>query len=166
MARVGVVAIRERFAKLTDPRVDRTKDHLLSDMVVIALCAAICGANSWADVERFGNSKLDWLLRFLDLPNGIPSHDTFGRVFSRLDTSEFLTCLHNWLRSLGLALKEKHVAIDGKTLRRSFDKAEGKSALHLVMLGRATCGFHWAKWPWTTNRTRSRPSRNCSRSWS
>ena len=132
MARVGVVAIRERFAKLTDPRVDRTKDHLLSDMVVIALCAAICGANSWADVERFGNSKLDWLLRFLDLPNGIPSHDTFGRVFSRLDTSEFLTCLHNWLRSLGLALKEKHVAIDGKTLRRSFDKAKGKSALHLV----------------------------------
>lgn len=132
MARVGVVAIRERFAKLTDPRIERTKRHLLSDMVVIALCAAICGANSWADVERFGKTKLDWLLRFLDLPNGVPSHDTFGRVFSRLDTSEFLTCLHNWLRSLGLALKEKHVAIDGKTLRRSFDKATGKSALHLV----------------------------------
>lgn len=132
MARVGVVAIRARFANLADPRVDRTKVHLLSDMVVVALCAAICGANGWADVERFGKSKLDWLLQFLDLPNGIPSHDTFGRVFARLDTSEFLTCLHNWLRSLGLALKEKHVAIDGKTLRRSFDKAAGKSPLHLV----------------------------------
>lgn len=132
MARVGVVAIRETFANLPDPRVERTKLHLLSDMVVIALCAAICGANSWADVERFGEAKIDWLLRFLDLPNGIPSHDTFSRVFARLDTSEFLTCLHNWLRSLGLALKEKHVAIDGKTLRRSFDKAAGKSPLHLV----------------------------------
>lgn len=132
MARVGIVSIQERFAKLSDPRIERTKLHLLSDMVVIALCAAICGADSWADVERFGTSKLDWLRRFLDLPNGIPSHDTFGRVFSQLDTSEFLTCLHNWLRSLGLALKEKHVAIDGKALRRSFDKATGKSALHLV----------------------------------
>ena len=80
MARCGVVAIRARFSRLTDPRMERTKRHGLLDMVVIALCAAICGANSWADVERFGKAKRDWLLRFLDLPNGIPSHDTFGRV--------------------------------------------------------------------------------------
>jgi len=132
MARAGVVAIRARFSKLTDPRIERTKRHLLLDMVVISLCAAICGANSWADVERFGKAKLDWLSRFLDLPNGIASHDTFGRVFARLDTNEFLTCLHNWLRSLKLALKDQQVAIDGKTLRRSFDKAAGKSALQLV----------------------------------
>ena len=132
MARVGVVAIRERFSSLTDPRIERTKRHLLLDMVVIALCAAICGANSWSDVERFGNSKLDWLRRFLDLPNGIPSHDTFGRVFARLDTNQFLTCLHNWLRSLKLAMQDKQVAIDGKVLRRSFDRAAGKSPLQLV----------------------------------
>ena len=132
MARIGVVAIRARFSQLTDPRIERTKRHLLLDMVVIALCAALCGANSWADVERFGKAKLDWLSRFLDLPNGIPSHDTLGRVFARLDTNEFYTCLHNWLRSLKLALKDKQVAIDGKTLRRSFDKAAGKSALQLV----------------------------------
>lgn len=132
MARVGIVAIRERFAKLTDPRIERTKWHLLPDMVVIAVCAAICGANSWADVERFGNAKLDWLVRFLDLPNGIPSHDTFGRVFARLDTSEFFTCVHNWLRSFRLVLKDKHVAIDGKTLRRSYDKATKTSSLHMV----------------------------------
>jgi len=132
MARVGVVAIRERFSSLTDPRIERTKRHLLLDMVVIALCAAICGANSWADVERFGTSKRDWLRRFLDLPHGIPSHDTFGRVFARLDTNQFLTCLHNWLRSLKLALNEKQVAIDGKVLRRSFDRAAGTSALQLV----------------------------------
>jgi predicted transposase YbfD/YdcC len=132
MARVGVVAIRARFANLTDPRVDRTKRHLLLDMVAIALCGAICGANSWADVERFGKAKLNWLRQFLDLEEGIPSHDTFSRVFARLDTNEFLTCLHNWLRSFKLALKEKHVAIDGKTLRGSFDRARGKSPLHLV----------------------------------
>jgi predicted transposase YbfD/YdcC len=132
MARAGVVVIRERFSRLTDPRIERTKRHLLLDMVVIALCAAICGANSWADVERFGRAKLDWLTRFLDLPNGIPSHDTFSRVFARLDTNEFYTCLHNWLRSLKLAVKEKQVAIDGKTLRRSFDRAAGESALQVV----------------------------------
>src|SRR3954452_25539046 len=95
VARAGVVAILTRFEKLTDPRIERTKQHLLLDMVTIALCAAICGANSWVDVEKFGVAKRDWFARFLELSYGIPSHDTFGRVFARLDTSEFLTCLHN-----------------------------------------------------------------------
>jgi predicted transposase YbfD/YdcC len=111
---------------------DRTKRHLLLDMVTIALCAAICGANSWVDVETFGDAKREWFARFLKVPNGIPSHDTFGRVFARLDTGEFLTCLQNWLRSLKLSLKEQGVAIDGKTLRGCFDAASGKSALHVV----------------------------------
>lgn len=132
MARPGVVAILSRFENLTDPRVDRTKEHLLLDMVVIALCAAICGADSWVDVEKFGDAKQEWFSRFLKLPNGIPSHDTFGRVFARLDTQEFLTCLHNWLRSLHLSLKDQGVAIDGKTLRGAVDAASGKSALHVV----------------------------------
>lgn len=132
MARCGVVAILTRFENLTDPRIERTKQHVLLDMVTIALCAAICGANSWVDVEKFGVAKRDWFSRFLELPHGIPSHDTFGRVFARLDTSEFLTCLHNWLRSLHLSLKEQGIAIDGKTLRGSFDAASGKSALHVV----------------------------------
>jgi predicted transposase YbfD/YdcC len=101
-------------------------------MIVLALCAAICGAEGWADVERFGKAKRKWFARFLQLPNGIPSHDTFGRVFARLDTSEFLTSLHNWIRCLNLALKDRGVAIDGKTVRRSFDNATGKSAVHLV----------------------------------
>lgn len=132
MARPGVVAILTRFENLTDPRVERTKQHLLIDMVTIGLCAAICGADSWVDVEKFGIAKRGWFARFLDLPNGIPSHDTFGRVFARLDTAEFLLCLQNWLRSLKLSLKEQGVAIDGKTLRGSFDAASGKSALHVV----------------------------------
>jgi predicted transposase YbfD/YdcC len=105
---------------------------LLIDMVTIGLCAAICGADSWVDVEKFGHAKRDWFARFLELPDGIPSHDTFGRVFARLDTAEFLLCLQNWLRSLHLSLKEQGVAIDGKTLRGSFDAASGKSALHVV----------------------------------
>lgn len=132
MARPGVVAILTKFEKLTDPRIERTKRHLLLDMVAISLCAAICGANSWVDVEKFGIAKRAWFERFLELPEGIPSHDTLGRVFARLDTAEFLLCLQNWLRSLGLSLKEQGIAIDGKTLRGSFDAASGRSALHLV----------------------------------
>lgn len=138
MARAGIVEIRDRFAGVTDPRVERTKRHKLLDMIVIALCGAIAGADGWADVERFGKAKLDWFRRFLELPHGPASHDTFGRVFTQLDTDEFLTCLHNWMRSLQLTLKQKSktgelaVAIDGKTLRRSFDTATGKSALHVV----------------------------------
>ena len=130
--RLRVAAIGTHFAKLTDPRIERTKLHSLLDMVFIALCATICGAEGWADVERFGKSKRDWFARFLSLENGIPSHDTFGRVFARLDTQEFQTCVHNWLLNLGLLLKDHGVSIDGKTLRRSFDAATGKSALHVV----------------------------------
>lgn len=132
VARSGIVAIVAKFESLTDPRIERCKQHLLLDMVTIALCAAICGADSWADVERFGLAKQAWFQRFLALPNGIPSHDTFGRVFARLDTGEFLACLSNWLRSLHLSLQEQGIAIDGKTLRGSFDAASGKSALHVV----------------------------------
>ena len=127
-----VAAIGAHFNKLTDPRVERTKLHSLLDMVVITLCATICGAEGWADVERFGKMKRDWFVRFLSLENGIPSHDTFGRVFARLDTQEFQTCVHNWLLNLGLQLKDQGISIDGKTLRRSFDAATGKSALHMV----------------------------------
>jgi len=132
VAHRGVVAILSRFEDLTDPRIERCKQHLLLDMVSITLCAAICGADSWADVERFGLAKQLWFERFLELPNGIPSHDTFGRVFARLDTGEFLICLQNWLRSLHLSLKEQGIAIDGKTMRGSFDAGSGKSALHIV----------------------------------
>jgi predicted transposase YbfD/YdcC len=132
MARIGAVAILTRFEKLTDPRIERTKQHLLLEMVTIALCATICGADSWVDVEKFGVAKQEWFGRYLKLPNGIPSHDTFGRVFARLDTQEFLTCVHNWLQSLHRTLKDQGVAIDGKTLRGAFDAASGKSALHVV----------------------------------
>ena len=124
--------ILTHFDDLTDPRMERTKRHLLIDMVAIALCAAICGAEGWADVERFGKKKREWFARFLELPNGIPSHDTFGRVFARLDSSEFYACLQRWIRSLNKAVSDHGVRLDGKTLRHSFDIASGKDALHLL----------------------------------
>lgn len=128
----SVAAIFEHFDTLTDPRIERNKHHLLHEMVVVALCGAICGAEGWADVERFGDTKLEWFRRFLQLDNGIASHDTFGRVFARLDTKEFLGCLQAWVEHFQSALREQGVAIDGKTMRRSFDRATGKSALHVV----------------------------------
>lgn len=128
----SVAAIFDHFDALTDPRLERNKLHLLHEMVVIALCGAICGADGWADMERFGNTKLEWFRRFLKLENGIASHDTFGRVFAMLDTAEFLECLQAWVGHFQSALRDQGIAIDGKTMRRSFDHATGKSALHVV----------------------------------
>src|SRR3954470_97230 len=120
------------FENLTDPRVERSRRHVLQDMLVIALCATIANCNHWADVERYGNAKLDFLRRFLELPNGIPSHDTFGRVFARLDPAALLLCLRDWLADLRARLGGDHVAIDGKSLRGSHDGDARPNALHLV----------------------------------
>jgi len=119
------------FDDLTDPRMDWTKRYLLIDMVVIVLCAAICGAEGWADVERFGKKK-KWFVRFLQLQSDIPSHDTFGRVFARLDTCEFYACLQRWVRPLNSALTDHGVRLDGKTLGHSFDTASGKAADYVL----------------------------------
>jgi predicted transposase YbfD/YdcC len=101
------------------------------EVVVVALCGTIAGADSWADIERFGKQRLTWLRTFLKLEGGIPSHDTFGRVFSLLDPGELVNCIQQWLRDLGLEIGQ-HIAIDGKTLRGSGDKAAGRNPLHLV----------------------------------
>jgi predicted transposase YbfD/YdcC len=120
------------FGNLTDPRVERTKRHSLLDIFILALCATLGGANGWVDVERFGKAKLDFFRRFLALPNGIPSHDTFGRLFARLDPAALLTCIQNWLAAFRTVAEREMVAIDGKTLRGSFDTAAGRNPLHLV----------------------------------
>lgn len=119
------------FENLTDPRLERTRRHELFEIVVIAVCATIAGSDSWTDIERFGNEKLDWLRTFLRLENGIPSHDTFGRVFSQLDPAKLGACIVQWLNDVGCELG-KHIGIDGKTLRGSFDTAAGQNPLHLV----------------------------------
>jgi predicted transposase YbfD/YdcC len=126
------LTLAHHFADLTDPRIDRSRLHELLDIVAIAICAVVAGADSWDDIEDFGNAKIDWLKTFLALPNGIPSHDTFRRLFERLDPDQFQKGFLRWIEALHEATERQVVAIDGKTLRRSFDRAKGKSALHLV----------------------------------
>jgi predicted transposase YbfD/YdcC len=117
---------------IVDPRVDRTKDHSLHDILIIAVLALLCGAETFVDFEDFGDSKEEWLRTFLKLPNGIPSHDTFGRVFALLDPRQFAECFSEWTQSLRRSIPREVVAIDGKTVRRSHDRARGKSAIHMV----------------------------------
>ncbi len=124
--------VYQHFEKITDPRVNRGGNHNLMEMIFVALTATLCGANGWADVERFAKSKHKWFRRFIKLEFGIPSHDTFGRVFARLDTAEFFTAMHTWVDAFAGSLRGQGVAIDGKTLRGSFDKAAGKSPLHTI----------------------------------
>jgi hypothetical protein len=127
----GLVAVFTPFEDLADPRIERTRVHDLFELVVVSLCGTIAGADSWTDIERFGNHRLPWLRTFLQLKEGIASHDTFGRVFSLLDPAELAGCVQQWLQEIGRELGQ-HIAIDGKTLRGSFDKAAGRNPLHLV----------------------------------
>ena len=132
MALGPAVLVSTHFENVTDPRVNRGRNHDLLEMVFITLTAAICGAQGWADVERFAKSKREWFLRFIRLPFGVPSHDTFGRVFALRDTGEFLTAMHHWVDAFAGSLRDQGVAIDGKTLRGSFDKAAGQSPFHVI----------------------------------
>jgi predicted transposase YbfD/YdcC len=122
----------EHFATLDDPRIERTKEHLLLDIVGITICAVICGADSWVDIENYGNAKIDWLNQFLALPNGIPSHDTFARVFARLDPAQFEQCFLNWIEAVSQLSNGQIIAVDGKTLRHSYDRGGAKGAIHMV----------------------------------
>jgi len=126
------LALLDHFAALVDPRAERTQRHKLLDVIAVALCATLAGADDWVAVERFGNAKIDWLRRFLELPNGIPAHDTFGRIFARLDPEQFEACFRSWVSAIGARLQLRLVPIDGKTVRGSRDAAAGHKALHLV----------------------------------
>jgi predicted transposase YbfD/YdcC len=126
------VSISTHFADLEDPRIDRTKLHKLFDIIVVAICAVICGADSWVEIEEFGNAKIDWFRTFLELPNGIPSHDTFGRVFALLDPDQFRCSFVSWIQAISRITDGEIVAFDGKTLRRSHDNRLGKAAIQMV----------------------------------
>ncbi|MBD2255847.1 ISAs1 family transposase [Nostoc parmelioides] len=126
------ITIADHFAVMSDPRIDRTKRHKLIDMLIIALCAVICGAESWVAIELYGCTKYEWLKTFLELPNGIPSHDTFARVFARLNPQQFQECFLSWMRSIQKVTSGEIVAIEGKTLCGSNDKASGQSAIEIV----------------------------------
>jgi predicted transposase YbfD/YdcC len=120
------------FAKLEDFRINRSKEHKLLDIVVIAVCAIICGANDFVGMERFGKAKRPWLEKYLALANGIPSHDTFRRVISRLKPEAFVECFLSWVEALQVAMAGKIVGIDGKTARATMDRAKNKKAVHVV----------------------------------
>jgi predicted transposase YbfD/YdcC len=119
------------FAQVEDPRMERTKRHRLRDIIILAICGVICGAEGWVEIEEFGKAKEAFFQDLLDLPNGIPSHDTFGRVFSLIDPKQFEASIVQWVQGISQTVKGV-VAIDGKTLQRSHDRTNGKKALHMV----------------------------------
>jgi predicted transposase YbfD/YdcC len=127
-----IVNIEEYFSVISDPRKSINKRHKLIDIIVISICATLSGCEDFTEISVYGESKEEWLKTFLELPNGIPSHDTFTRVFRSIDPDEFGNCFSEWVQALRAEVSQEVVAIDGKTIRRSFDKAAEKSALHVV----------------------------------
>lgn len=119
------------FAEVTDPRVQRRKQHKLLDIIGLTICAIVAGADTFAGIERFGRARKQWLSQFLELEGGIPSHDTLGRVWSRVDPEEFEEGFRRWIAQLAGAVEEV-VSVDGKTLRRSYDRESEKAALQMI----------------------------------
>jgi len=129
---IPTTSIISHFSSIEDPRIERRKQHELKDIFFITLCATICGADSWVAIETFGKAKEAWFTEVLSLKNGIPSHDTFGYVFSVIDTEEFSRCFSRWVSDLSKLSGGEIVSIDGKCLRRSMDTASNKAAIYMV----------------------------------
>jgi predicted transposase YbfD/YdcC len=132
MEKPSTVALLDHFADVPDPRIARHRWHKLSDILVIAVGAVLCGAESYPAIEDFGHERAEWLKQFLELPEGIPSHDTFNRVLRLLDPVQFQACFLRWMQAVAEVTAGEIVAIDGKALRRSFAKGTGKRAIHMV----------------------------------
>ena len=120
------------FDNLSEPRVDRTKLHKLMDVVFIAVCALLSGANDFVGMEKFGKTKIAWLKKYLELPNGIPSHDTFGRVIQAINPQQFVDCFRSWVAAFAETTRGRFVGIDGKTARASLDRKADQNPLHVV----------------------------------
>jgi predicted transposase YbfD/YdcC len=132
MANNGSASFREHFQDLPDPRVERTRKHPLINILFIAVCGVLSGADSFASIHEFAIDRRHWFARYLDLSHGIPSDDTLGRVLARLDPGAFEECLLGWIRAVQEATEDRLIAIDGKTLRGSYDRADGRAAIHMV----------------------------------
>jgi predicted transposase YbfD/YdcC len=124
--------IEKHFGNIEDPRIERTKLHKLVDILVIAICAVIAGADNWEDIEEFGKARIEWFQTILEIPNGIPSHDTFNRLFARLEPAQFQNSFISWMKSASELIGGQVIAIDGKVVRRSHDNGIGKSAIDMV----------------------------------
>ena len=146
----------EHFKELPDPRVDRTKEHELIDILIIAVCTLLSGGESFNDMEDFGYAKQEWFKTFLNLRNGIPSHDTFNRLFAALDPEQFLECFLRWTQSLRQAVAREIVALDGKALRRAVD--QDQSIKYVVSA--------WASSKWGTKATKLPQCRHYCGCWS
>lgn len=126
------ITLLDHFSQLTDPRIDRTKEHKLVDIITIAICGMISGADNWVAMEQYGNAKQEWLKQFLELPNGIPSHDTIARLFARLDPKEFEQCFRDWVKTISELIPGEVISIDGKTVKHSGSKAKNRKPIHVV----------------------------------
>jgi predicted transposase YbfD/YdcC len=124
--------LMDYFEQVTDPRIEGSQRHKLIDIITITVCGVICGADKWVDIQAFGEAKQGWLKTFLELPNGIASHDTFGEVFARIQPQEFERCFLAWVKAVAVISEGEIVAIDGKTLCGSHDRVLGKGAIHMV----------------------------------
>ncbi len=127
---VESASLLDHFRDLADPRAEHLLEHQLIDIIGLTICAVICGADSWVDIENYGKAKVDWLKGFLGLANGIPSHDTISRLFAALDPDALRECFLNWVRAVAQLSQGEVIAIDGKTLRHSYER--GKGAIHMV----------------------------------
>lgn len=126
------IALMTHFADVNDPRRDQGKRHMLSDILTLTICAVLSSANTWVEIEEYGESKHDWLKTFLSLPHGIPSHDTLSDLFARLNPAELEAGFQRWVTSIAAAITDAQIHIDGKVLRGSADTPSGKKPLHLV----------------------------------
>jgi len=132
MKQQGTTSLISHFEGLSDPRTGNAKTHIFLDILIIAILAVVCGADGWSDVELFGKTKKTWLKTFLKLPKGIPSHDTFGRVFAKIKPDEFQKRFIEWVRAVETLTAGQVIAVDGKKLRRSHDRQDGKEAIYMV----------------------------------
>lgn len=132
MTNSPIASLEKHFQNLTDPRAEHSIAHLLIEMVIITICAVICGANNWVEIENYGHAKKEWLETFLELPHGIPSHDTLMRLFVRLKPKELEQCFLSWIEAVTEIKKGQVIAIDGKSLRSAVERGESRGAIHMI----------------------------------
>lgn len=137
----SVPSLVDYLGDIPDPRIEKKNRHKLVDVLVISICAVICGAEHWTEMEDFGECKVNWFSSFLDLPNGIPSHDTFGRVFSLIDPEQLQQCYMDWIQGFMKGVDVHHICLDGKTVRGSAHTPDNKKPIHMVSAYAHECGL-------------------------